>query len=329
MSKPAIRVLDLCKAYPREGFLPWLGGLLGRSTPGQKALDGISFEFPAGAVVGVLGPNGAGKTTLLKCLLGLLAPSSGRVEILGVPDPRTHPAVRARLGAMVGRPAVLPYLTGRQNLELRSAFYPGSGARIDSLLDTVGLTQASRRPAAGYSTGMLQRLGLAGALLGDPELLVLDEPGNGLDPKGLSEVRSLIQVLARDRRRTLLVSSHQLPEVESVCDHLLVLAHGKLRAAGTRHELLAQGGSTRFEVDTTGGKAALALLGALPGCRSAVLRPPAPGDSRERILLEGDPDLGARIAPALVAAGHTLEALVPRPRSLEEFFLETVEGPPC
>jgi ABC-2 type transport system ATP-binding protein len=209
----------------------------------QVAVDSLDMVVPAGSVYGFLGPNGSGKTTTIRMLLGLVGPTSGSVELLGHPMPEQGPAVLARVGALVEGPAFHPYLSGRDNLSrLDSADSTTDSrtarARIDGALDRVGLLAAATKRYRAYSLGMRQRLAIASALLRHRDLLVLDEPTNGLDPQGTREVRALVGSLA-DEGATVLVSSHLLSEVEQMCSHLGVMHVGKLVAQGTSAEVRA------------------------------------------------------------------------------------------
>lgn len=199
-----------------------------------NALVDVSLTLPRGEVVGLLGPNGAGKTTLMRVMLGLVQPTSGSITVLG-----GHPGSRdalARIGASIEGPAFVPTISGRDNLRA-AALAKGLGVdEVDQCLATVGLAAAGQRPFKVYSMGMKQRLALAQALLGDPELLIIDEPMNGLDPGGVVEMRALMADIAADGR-TILVSSHQLREVEVICSRVVILNRGRIRASGTLEEL--------------------------------------------------------------------------------------------
>jgi ABC-2 type transport system ATP-binding protein len=197
----------------------------------RLAVDGLDLAVPAGGVFGFLGPNGSGKTTTIRCLLGLVAPTAGTCRAFGA-DVRTHlPAVLPRVGALVEAPALLPTMTARTNLALLARTAGVPPRRVDDVLGRVGLSGREGDLVRTYSLGMRQRLGLAAALLRDPELLVLDEPSNGLDPAGMREVRELLLALGREGR-TVFVSSHLLTEVEQVCDRVAILARGRCVAAG-------------------------------------------------------------------------------------------------
>ncbi|WP_258374325.1 ABC transporter ATP-binding protein [Curtobacterium sp. MCBD17_032] len=214
----------------------------------QRAVDGIDLAVPRGSVFGFLGPNGSGKTTTIRMLLGLSNATSGSIEVLGESMPRGLHAVLPRVGALVEGPAFYPYLSGRANLSRFDAADPTSDPRsrkdrVARALDRVGLTHAADKKAHAYSLGMKQRLGLANALLTPRELLVLDEPTNGLDPQGTREVRHLIRSLADDGT-TVFVSSHLLAEIEQVCTHAAVMRTGSIVAQGPLDDLRAAGART-------------------------------------------------------------------------------------
>ncbi|WP_431944598.1 ABC transporter ATP-binding protein [Actinacidiphila sp. bgisy167] len=212
-------------------------GLAKRYRGGQLAVDGLDLAVPRGSVFGFLGPNGSGKTTTIRMLMGLIAPTSGTAQVLGEPMPRAVRSVLPRVGALIEGPALYGYLSGRANLLRLDAADPTAGprtraARVDTALERVGLAAAAGKKARAYSLGMKQRLGLAAALLRPRELLVLDEPTNGLDPQGMREIRSLVRELAADGA-TVFLSSHLLDEVEQVCTHAAVMSRGRLITQGT------------------------------------------------------------------------------------------------
>lgn len=213
----------------------------------QTAVDRVDLSVPQGAVFGFLGPNGSGKTTTIRMLLGLMAPHRGTISILGGEMPAAAPDVLPRVGTLVEGPAFHPYLSGRSNLRRLDAFDAStdpstSGARIDTALDRVGLAAAAGKKFRRYSLGMKQRLGLAATLLRPRDLLILDEPTNGLDPQGTREVRSLIRDLAADGT-TVLVSSHLLGEIEQIATHVGIMSGGRLLRQGPLTEVLAETGS--------------------------------------------------------------------------------------
>ena len=240
---PAIQVLEVSKCF-------------GRGEQAVQALDRLSLSIPAAGVYGLLGPNGAGKSTMLRIVTGLVHADSGSVALFGAP---ACPASRCRLGALIEAPTFYPFLTARELLRVLATT---SGAVVedhDSLLDRVGLAAASDRAIAGFSLGMKQRLGIAAALVARPEILILDEPTNGLDPDGIAEIRELVRALADRDGIAILLSSHQLDEVERTCDRVAILTQGRLAAEGRVDELLAAG--ERLWIDARPAEAVLARLG--------------------------------------------------------------------
>lgn len=225
-----------------------------------RAVDAVTLDIPAGGVYGLLGPNGSGKTTLLSMLAGFLRPTAGELTLLGRTGPAGHRAALRNVGALIERPTFWPYLSCRDNLRcLQGIYASGAGAaELDALLSTVGLEGAAAgRKFGACSTGMKQRLGIAAALLGNPALLILDEPTNGLDPAGIVEIRDLIRSLASAGQRTIILSSHLLNEVEQVCDRVGVMSHGRLLYSGP---VSAMGAPARVAVRTTSDDRAAAVL---------------------------------------------------------------------
>jgi ABC-2 type transport system ATP-binding protein len=230
--QPVIKTIDLTKRFKNV-----------------KAVDSINFEVRRGEVFGFLGPNGAGKTTTIAMLLGLVLPTAGSAELLGCSIRRDLNKALRRVGAIVETPAFYPYLSGRDNLRI-FALIVGGGAelRISELLDQVGLRGRGKDKVGTYSLGMRQRLGLASAMLSYPELLILDEPTNGLDPSGMQEMRVFIRRLADEEGKTVFLSSHLLHEVEQVCDRVLILNKGQVVAQGQVSELLNNTQSVELRV---------------------------------------------------------------------------------
>jgi ABC-2 type transport system ATP-binding protein len=223
MDEPAVSIRALTKNYGR-----------------RVAVDNLSFEVPPGVVAGFIGPNGAGKSTTLAMLLGLVRPTDGSATVLGHAIARPAAYIH-RVGALIEGPAFYRSMTGRQNLELVAGVAGHDPARIEPVLDEVGLADRADDRYRAYSMGMKQRLGIAAALLGDPELLLLDEPANGLDPVGIAEMRTLVKTLARTGR-SLLVSSHALADLEQVCDWLVMIDRGTCLFQGAADQLLAASG---------------------------------------------------------------------------------------
>src|SRR5688572_8671376 len=275
------------------------------------AVDHLSLRVPRGGVFGFLGPNGSGKTTTMGMLLGLVHPTSGEARIFG--DPARHAATLKRVGAMVETPTFYPYLSGRANLRyFQGISGRGSPSEVERLLDVVDLAQRANSKFGGYSLGMKQRLGVACALLGDPELVFLDEPTNGLDPAGVVEVRELVRNLGTGGR-TVVLSSHLLAETELVCDNVAVLSRGRLIAQGTIQELLRERDALRLR--TTDDAGAQTALAALPWVESVV--------QQDGTLLVGAPQARAwEVARALGDRQIYVSELTPVHRTLEEFFME-------
>ncbi|WP_263104015.1 ABC transporter ATP-binding protein [Kitasatospora sp. DSM 101779] len=229
----------------------------------RTAVDGLDLVVPRGSVFGFLGPNGSGKTTTIRMLMGLIAPSAGSASVLGAPMPQSVGAVLPRVGALIEGPALYGFLSGRANLVRFDAADPTADPRtreqrVAAALERVGLSAAAGRKARGYSLGMKQRLGLAAALLRPRELLVLDEPTNGLDPQGMREIRALVRELAADGT-TVFLSSHLLDEIEQVCTHAAVMSRGRLVVQGTVAELAARA-QGRLVVRTADAEEAVRVL---------------------------------------------------------------------
>ncbi|MCC4321566.1 ABC transporter ATP-binding protein [Streptomyces malaysiensis] len=308
-------------------------GLTKRYRGGQLAVDALDLSVPRGSVFGFLGPNGSGKTTTIRMLMGLIEPTSGRARLLGEPMPRAARSVLPRVGALIEGPALYPFLTGRDNLLRYDAADPTADprtrtARVAGALDRVGLAAAAGKRARAYSLGMKQRLGLAAALLQPRELLVLDEPTNGLDPQGMREIRSLVRELAEEGT-TVFLSSHLLDEIEQVCTHAAVMAQGRLIAQGTVAELAA-GSRGRLAITTPDPVDAVRVLKEhgvtdlviLDERVSGELPVPGPGSSPADAPLELA-DLNA----ALVRAGVRVRAFGAERASLEDAFVAlTGEG---
>ncbi|HWM56863.1 MAG TPA: alpha/beta fold hydrolase [Pseudonocardia sp.] len=293
-----LQVTDLAKTY-KGGF---------------SAVRGVSFSVQPGMVLGLLGPNGAGKTTVLRMLMGLIRPTAGTITAFGETVAPGAP-VLARIGAFVEGPGFLPHLSGAENLRLYWAATgrPAAKAHIDEALEIAGLGASIQRRVGTYSQGMRQRLAIAQAMLGLPELLVLDEPTNGLDPPQIHAMREVLRAYAA-RGRTVVVSSHLLAEVEQTCSHVVVMHHGKVVADGTVADIIAGGGAATFTVDEP--ERAAAVLGGLAGVQSVQVDAGA-----VHAELNGTPRGSA--VRALVSAGVDVAAAGPR-RRLEDAFLQLV-----
>ena len=223
------------------------------------AVEALDLEVPAGGVHGFLGPNGSGKTTTIRMLLGLVRPDSGDMSVFGTPVPRGLPAVVGRIGAIVEAPKFFWHFSGRRNLELLAQAIGVDRHQVGVVLGDVGLADRADSDVRTYSLGMRQRLAIAATLLKDPDLLIFDEPTNGLDPAGIREVRSTMRGLA-DRGKTVLVSSHILAEVQQIADTLSIVARGRLVASGPVDELLSVGGAAPVRVGVADRDAASHLL---------------------------------------------------------------------
>ena len=282
------------------------------------AVDGVELLIPRGCAFGYLGPNGAGKTTLIRMLLGLTAADAGTMALLGREVPKDRARALARVGAIVDEPRFHGHLTGRQNLEiLAAAREPAARDRISPSLDRVGILHRADDKVAKYSMGMRQRLGVAACLLGDPQLLILDEPMNGLDPGGMHEMRDMILSLVAEGR-TVVLSSHLLDEVERTCDAVAIVDHGHVIRQGSITELL-QGASVTLEVDCSDSTRAATLL--------ATTALGAKADVTDRGLSMTLPsatsrDVVAEVNRVLVEGGIAVYRLQEIQASLESWFLQ-------
>ncbi|MDG4810664.1 ABC transporter ATP-binding protein [Micromonospora sp. WMMD1120] len=279
---------------------------------GVTAVDGLTLRVPYGSVFGFLGPNGAGKTTTMRMLVGLVRPTSGRIRVLGQP-PGAPDGLR-RVGALIESPAFYPHLSGLDNLRLAARYAGAADSAPDRVLAEVGLSERARSAFRTYSLGMKQRLGVAAALLKEPSLLILDEPTNGLDPAGVSEIRELLRSLGQ-HGRTVLLSSHVLGEVEQVCDRIAVLDRGRLVADGTSDELRAALGGAQLLIAADPVDRAVACLRDHSGVRAVET-------VDDTVRISTDPGLAAELNRALVEAGIDVRELRPVRHSLEEAFLE-------
>jgi lantibiotic transport system ATP-binding protein len=283
-----------------------------------SAVCGLSLNVPPRSVYGFLGPNGAGKSTTIRIVLGLQRPDRGSVHLFGLALAENRLALLRRIGSLVESPSLYGNLTGRENLEVHRRLLALPIRAIDEALDIVDLLPAADRVVRGYSSGMKQRLGLAQALLGNPELLLLDEPTNGLDPAGIREVRDLIRDLPNRCRTTVFLSSHLLAEVEQVATHLAVICAGELKFEGTRAELNAHS-HERMVVDVDQPGRARTLLENLGFAVTS-------GGNHLHIELDRDCE-PAWINSVLVSAGIAVSQLGLQHPALEDFFLELTATP--
>jgi len=293
-----IEINGLCKEYRRRR-----GGRM-------RAVDGMELSVPAGGVYGFLGPNGSGKTTTIRCLLGLARPTRGECRLLGASGAGGLPHVIDRVGALVEMPGLNPGVSGRQTLEILACAARLPRRRVDDALEQVGLAGRADDLVKAYSLGMRQRLGLAVALLKDPEVLVLDEPANGLDPAGMREIRELIRRLGTEGR-TIFLSSHLLAEVEQVCDRVAIVARGRTVKSGPIADVLAAARPTAVSVKVRNLRGGAQTLQAA-GFRVAL------ADHHLEVAVH--PARADRVTRALVAQGHYPSELRPVETSLEDAF---------
>jgi ABC-2 type transport system ATP-binding protein len=290
LADPAIQVRGLIKDYRKV-----------------RAVNGLDFEIPRGVVAGFLGPNGAGKTTTFRAILGLTRITDGEISILGRPIPGRLQEVTKLIGAIIEEPGLIKALSGRINLEVAADTLGMGHDRIDPLLDFVGLTADAKRKVGEYSKGMRQRLALAAALLNEPELLILDEPLDGLDPAGQRAFRGRLRSIA-DEGRTVVVSSHDLADIEALADYVVVVNHGRLVTQGSLDSLLS-GGATRVVV----GDQAEAALGVLAESQIA-------GSASDGWLTVDESD-GSKIIRLLAAHQIYPSEVTPARSTLESVFL--------
>ncbi|MEU7139114.1 ABC transporter ATP-binding protein [Nocardia sp. NPDC046473] len=278
----------------------------------HAAVDGVSMSVAAGEIYGFLGPNGAGKTTTLRMLVGLIRPSDGAATVAGqVPG---DPAVVRRIGVLIEGPGFYPYLSGRDNLRVLAKYRGIGSVEVEEALDRVGLVDRADDKFRTYSLGMKQRLGVGAALLGRPDLLILDEPTNGLDPQGMAEMRELITTLAADGH-TVLLSSHMLSEVQEICDRVGVISRGKLLVESTVAELR---GASSLLLRAEPLEVAFPAVREVVGERAAML-------TSSGIRIEAGNGTAPAVARAVIAAGADLLELRIDEKSLEEVFFEMTQ----
>ncbi len=290
----------------------------------RVALDGLDLRVPNGVVYGFLGPNGAGKTTTMRILTGLIHPDAGRVEVLGRPFGRGDRKRLFEVGALIESPSFYPFLSGRENLRaLAATGAPTSKVRVDELLQLVNLQDRAGDKVSGYSLGMKQRLGIAGALLSDPKLLLLDEPANGLDPAGIAGMRETLRALAASGK-TVFVSSHLLSEVQQLADVVGIIARGKLVREGPIEDLLRAEGTVRVRVAVDQVPTAGPTLEQIAGAGTVTLeRGPEAGWLDVRI----DPERAAELNRALAGVG-VYASRIEVGTTLEALFLELTGSSP-
>lgn len=279
-----------------------------------QALSSVDLTVASGQIFGLLGPNGAGKSTLIRILVGLVRPSSGQASVLGHRAGSAAARRNGVVGALVEQPAFYGYLSGRRNLQLLADLSGGCKPDdIDGALEIVGLSERQDQKVAGYSAGMRQRLALAQVLLPVPELLILDEPASGLDPRGLVEVRSLLHRLNREKGISVFLSSHLLHEVEQLCSHVAIIIKGRVVAQGSVPELLSAP-QVQVEVRADDPARAVAILQRLDGVSHVECWD-------EVVGLTCAPEKVAEINAALVAEGLAVSALIPRSENLEQLYM--------
>jgi ABC-2 type transport system ATP-binding protein len=299
-AQPALRALALSKAYGK-----------------RLAVDHLDLQVDRGELFGFLGPNGAGKTTTIRMALGLVAPTNGSIEILGLEVRRNRSKVLPRVGALVESPALYGYMSGRNNLRAIGDLLGGvKEKRIDEVLEIVSLTGRDKDKVKTYSMGMKQRLGLAIALLNDPDLLILDEPANGLDPAGIVEMRDLLRGLAAEGK-TVFISSHVLSEVQQICNRVAIINNGKLIRVAPVHELIDSPGEFAIKVDSP--DALVAALKLQPWGQEARVE--------EGVVITRAPEgRGRNLIAFLVQQGHNPDSVAERQRDLEDIFLSLTGG---
>ena len=299
MDELVVQTKDLTKKY-------------GNGDSARLAVDRVSMTVRRGEVYGFLGPNGAGKTTTLRMVLGLVRPTAGSATVLG--GPAGEPGTTARIGALIEGPGFFPYLSARDNLRTMARYRGLTDEVVDAALERVDLAGRGGDRFKSYSLGMKQRLGVAAALMGDPDVIVLDEPTNGLDPAGMADMRGLIVDLARGGQ-TVLLSSHLLAEVEEICDRVGVIAGGKLLVEST---VSALRGGRRLRLRATPLDRALAIAMRLAGEEAVQLE-------RGSVLVDVPPERTAEVVRALVTEGLDVHEVTVSERTLEEVFFEMTD----
>ncbi|MYH49965.1 MAG: ABC transporter ATP-binding protein [Gammaproteobacteria bacterium] len=300
----AIQTFELTKRYGS------------RPAKSVLAVDRISFAVEQGQVFGFLGPNGSGKTTTIGMLVGTIKPTDGSFNLFGASGPKALMSVRARVGATLETPNFYPYMSGRDNLRVAAAVKGVDRPRIGECLELVGLSDRANHRFKTYSLGMKQRLALAATMLSDPELIILDEPANGLDPQGIREIREIIGILA-DRGKTIFLSSHLLAEVERTCSHVAIIRKGRIVTWGAVADVVGEGSAVLLRADDT--KALAGAMEAYPGA-SSVRRT---DDGLVATLDSGDL---ASVTRYLAGQGIYLSHLAPYRPSLEEVFIDVTQG---
>ncbi|MGB5756482.1 MAG: ABC transporter ATP-binding protein [Acidimicrobiales bacterium] len=308
---PIIELAGLRKAYHRRGD--------GGDVVAVENLDLVLGQ--PGTVHGFLGPNGSGKTTTIRCLLGLIRPTGGSARVFGADSTKDFHRVASRVGAIVESPKMFPNFTARRNLALLARIEGLPKREVDRSLEVVGLADRDRDSFASYSLGMKQRLAIAGALLKNPDLLILDEPANGLDPAGIAEIRRLIRAIAEDGK-AVLVSSHQLAEMEQVCDEVTIINHGRLVKTGPLEHIRSFAGADQVVANIADRDGAIAVLADV-----GISARPRP--SPDELVVDVDVDRSSEVNRVLAERGLYLSGLRSERATLEAAFLNlTGDAPP-
>ena len=300
----AIQTFDLTKRYGT------------RAAKSVLAVDRVSFVVEQGQVFGFLGPNGSGKTTTIGMLVGTIKPTGGGFNLFGASGSKDLMTARTRVGATLETPNFYPYMSGRDNLRIAAGVKGVGRPRIEECLELVGLSDRAKHRFKTYSLGMKQRLALAATMLSDPELIILDEPANGLDPQGIREIREIIGILA-ERGKTIFLSSHLLAEVERTCSHVAIIRKGRIVTSGAVAEVVGEGSAVLLRAEDT--DALAGAMEAYPGA-SSVRRT----DEGVIAALESS-DLGS-VTRYLAGQGVYLSHLAPYRQSLEEVFIDITSG---
>jgi ABC-2 type transport system ATP-binding protein len=281
----------------------------------RTIVDSVSFELQQGEIFGFLGPNGAGKTTTIRMLVGLIRPTSGNVTICGYDISRNFEHAMRCVGCIVENPDLYRFMTGRENLEHFARMLRVAPSEIERVAEAVSLSHRLEQRVGTYSLGMRQRLGIAQALLGDPKLLILDEPANGLDPAGIREIRELLRRLATEQTMSIFISSHLLAEIELTCDRVAIIHKGRILREGTVRELISSRRDMELRVDDVTRASAVARE------RNLTFRADA-----DRIWVAMEEADAPPLINALVASGVNVFHAQRRTQSLEEMFLEATGG---
>ncbi|THV34616.1 ABC transporter ATP-binding protein [Glycomyces buryatensis] len=302
---PVIEISGLRKTYRKRSRKP------------HQALDGLDLEVAAGQVHGFLGPNGSGKTTTLRALLGLISADGGSMKIFGEEAPARLPHVISRVGAVVESPQFFKHFSGRLTLQLLAESAGLAKTRADEVLEQVGLRDQANRKIKGYSLGMRQRLAVAQALLKQPELLILDEPANGLDPAGIHHMRALLQWLAHEQGVTVVVSSHLLSEVQQLCDSMTIVSNGRRIVDGAVDDIIAGHSGSLLSVKFADPAQLTEAKDVLTKAEEQVSVTAEPN----RLVVTGAPE-AAWITKTLADSGIYLSELITETKNLESVFLE-------